>query len=267
MIFSKNIKLLRKRRKRTQDDVAFTLEMKRSTYSGYENEVAQPGIDALIAISNYFNISIDTLLKVDLSVLSESQLRQIELGYDTFFKGSEIRVLATTVNSENEENIEMVNETAKAGYTLGYADPEYIKRLPVFTLPFLSHNKKYRSFQISGDSMHPIPDGAFVIGEFVQNWYSLKDGDACIVITREDGIVFKCVENKIKNLGKLGLYSLNPLYEPFHIEASEVTEIWKFVNYFSNEMPDPIPAEKEVINTIASIKQDLCEIKQKLNID
>ena len=73
-IFASNIKLLRKRRGRTQDDVAFALDMKRSTLSGYENEVAQPGIDALLSFSKYYGISVDTLLKVDLSKLSQSEL-------------------------------------------------------------------------------------------------------------------------------------------------------------------------------------------------
>ena len=37
MYFTSNIKFLRKRRGRTQDDVAFALNLKRSTLSGYEN--------------------------------------------------------------------------------------------------------------------------------------------------------------------------------------------------------------------------------------
>ena len=43
MYFTSNIKFLRKRRGRTQDDVAVALNLKRSTLSGYENGVAQPG--------------------------------------------------------------------------------------------------------------------------------------------------------------------------------------------------------------------------------
>ena len=66
MYFTSNIKFLRKRRGRTQDDVAVALNMKRSTLSGYENGVAQPGIDTLVAFSGYFNLSIDTLLKIDI---------------------------------------------------------------------------------------------------------------------------------------------------------------------------------------------------------
>ena len=48
MYFDSNIKLLRKRRKRTQDEVAVQLKMKRSTLSGYENRVAQPGVEVLV---------------------------------------------------------------------------------------------------------------------------------------------------------------------------------------------------------------------------
>jgi transcriptional regulator with XRE-family HTH domain len=51
MYFGPNIKFIRKRQGRTQDDVAVALEMKRSTLSGYENSIAQPGMDALIRFS------------------------------------------------------------------------------------------------------------------------------------------------------------------------------------------------------------------------
>ena len=74
MYFSSNIKLLRKRRGRTQDDVAHALNMKRPTLSGYENNVAEPGIEALMAFSKYYNIAIDTLIRIDLAGLAESQL-------------------------------------------------------------------------------------------------------------------------------------------------------------------------------------------------
>lgn len=82
MCLSSNIKILRKRMKRTQDEVACALHLRRSTYSGYENDIAQPGIDTLISLSEYFSVSIDSLVKRDLSKLGELELRQIERGYD-----------------------------------------------------------------------------------------------------------------------------------------------------------------------------------------
>ena len=267
MYFTSNIKFLRKRRDRTQDDVAVALNLKRSTLSGYENGVAQPGIDILVSFSGYFNMSIDTLLKIDMTRLSESQLGELERGYDAYVKGSNLRVLTTTVNSENRENIELVAEKAKAGYTTGYADPEYIGELPVFSLPFLSDKKKYRTFQLKGDSMLPIPDGSWVTGEFLQDWMNIKTGKAYIVFTLNDGIVFKILENNISKDGKLVLFSLNPLYEPYEVHINEVKEIWRFVNYISNELPEPVLPEKQIFQSIALMKTDLERIKAKLGTD
>ena len=267
MYFTSNIKFLRKRKGRTQDDVAVALNLKRSTLSGYENGVAQPGIDSLVSFSGYFNMSIDTLLKVDISKLSESQLGELERGYDAYIKGSNLRVLSTTIGADNIENIELVPEKAKAGYTTGYADPEFIGELPRFRLPFLSDNRKYRTFQLKGDSMFPVPDGSWVTGEFVQDWREIINGKAYIIFTVNDGIVFKVVENNLKTDGKLVLYSLNPVYEPYEVHINEVKEIWKFVNYISSELPDPVIPEKQLIQAVATIKNDLERIKAKIGTD
>lgn len=263
-IFASNIKLLRKRRGRTQDDVAFALDMKRSTLSGYENEVAQPGIEALLQLSNYYGVSVDTLLKIDLSGLRESELSQLERGYDIFITGSKIRVLATTVDSGNNENVELVNQKASAGYRTGFADPEYIKVLPTFHMPFLSKEKKYRTFQINGDSMLPIPDGSWVTGEFVQNWNLIRDGQPYIILTLNDGIMFKVVFNLIRTESRLSLHSLNPLYEPYDVEIKDVREVWKFVHYISSAMPEPNLPKEDLTATVAALKKDMEKLKKQV---
>ena len=265
MYFDSNIKLLRKRRNLTQDEVAEQLSIKRSTLSGYENRVAQPGLDVLLLFSSYYKISVDTILKVDLGRLSETQLRQLEHGEDVFLKGGNLRILASTVDAENQENIELVPVKAQAGYTSGFADPEYISDLQVFQLPFLSDEKKYRTFQLQGDSMLPIPEKAWVTGEYVLDWQGIKTGEACVVLTLDSGIVFKVVENLIEKEGKVILYSLNPLYEPYEVHVSEIREIWKFVHFISHEIPDPVLPENQLVRTVAGLKQDLDRIKLNLN--
>ena len=269
MYFNSNIKFLRKHRGRTQDDVAFALDMKRSTLSGYENGVAEPSIDTLVAFSKYFNIAIDTLVKVDLSTFSEGQLSQLERGFDVHLKGSNLRVLATTVTPDNNENIELVTEKAKAGYATGFADPEYIKVLPTFSMPFLSRERKYRTFQISGDSMLPIPDGSYVTGEYVLDWTYIRTGQPYIILTQDDGIVFKIAENKIEEDGKLTLSSLNPLYHPFDLPAADIKEVWKFVHYISAEMPQQNEnrlREDQLLKTVQELQKKVEEIQLKLNL-
>lgn len=265
MYFSSNIKLLRRRRGITQDEVANHLAIKRSTLSGYENNVAEPGVEELLAFSDFYHISVDTLIKMDLSQLSESQLAEIVTGTDIYLKGNNLRVLATTMDKEGIENIEMVPEKAKAGYTTGFADPEYISSLPRFQLPFLSKNRKYRAFQVSGDSMLPIPDGSWVTGEFVQDWTAIRSNLAYIILTMQDGIVFKIVENNIMNNGTLILHSMNPAYLPYSLHVSEIREIWRFVNYFCADLPEPNFYPENLIKTIENLRTDVEILKKKIN--
>ena len=262
MYVQSNIKYLRKRRGRTQDEVAGFLGMKRSTYAGYENGVAEPGISELRLFSDYFRISMDTLVRMDLETLSESQISQLEGGLDLYIKGSGLRILASTVDRTNRDNIELVTEPAKAGYKRGYADPEFIRELPVFQLPFLSPERKYRTFQISGDSMKPIPDGAYVTAEFSENWEYLRNGDPCVILTKDEGLVFKLVEKDFRN-HRFILHSLNREYESYSVAVEDIAEIWKFIHYISSEMPDQLPPEQELFHAIANLRRDVDKLKEE----
>jgi len=152
--------------------LADSLNMKRSSINNYESGIAVPLIPVMIALSDLSHFSVDALLRVELALLHENQLQLIARGSDVFVRGSDIIILATTVDSQNQDSIELVSTKARAGYTTGYFDPEYISGLPVFQLPFLSREKKYRTFQVSGDSMLPIPDQSWITGEFLEDYYS-----------------------------------------------------------------------------------------------
>lgn len=264
MLFGKNIKLLRKRKKRSQEDVAQEIKIKRSTYSGYENGTSEPSFDTLVKLSNYFRVSIDKLLKIDLNALSEMYLSQLEKGFDIDITGKHLRILATTVNNDDYENIELVPIKAKAGYTNGFADPDFIKVLPTFQLPFLDKNKKYRTFQINGDSMPPVSNGSYVTGEYLQNWNMIKDGLPYIVVTKDDGAVFKMVYNQVAEKQSLQLCSTNPAYEPYNVHVNDVLEIWKFINYISNDLPEPNLNNSNVSATMMNLQREVKEIKNTL---
>lgn len=255
--FSRNIKLLRNRKGRTQEEVAAATGLKRTTVNALENSISQPSVKQLQLFSKYFGMAIDTLINIDLSLLSDSQFTELRNGFDVFIRGTNLRVIATTVDQNNLDNIEFVNEKAKAGYATRFADPEYIGNLPVFQLPFLSHEKKYRAFSISGDSMLPIPDGSVVVGEFLQDYFDIKDGNACIVVTRDEGILFKIVENRLQSDKSLLLISLNQEYQPFELNAMEIMEVWKFTCYFTTEIPEPETDIRKILNTVNELKAEI----------
>jgi len=264
MYLASNLKFLRKRKRLTQDDVSKLLEINRSTLNGYEQNISRPGIEGLILLSDFFGISIDSLIRVDLKILSESLISQMEKGSDPFIRGTKLRILSTTVDRKNQENIEMVPEKAKAGYTTGFADPEFITDLPVYQLPIVSSNKKFRSFQISGDSMLPIPEGTWITGEFIQDWSLIKTGTACIILTLNDGIVFKIIETKPDEPGIFKAISLNPLYMPYDIRYPDIREIWRFNHLISLSLPENKSGNLEVISLLADLKDEIGQLKRKL---
>ena len=261
MEIGKNLKLLRKRLKKSQEEVATELKLTRSSYSGYENNVAQPNLESLILFSDYYKVSIDELVRKDLESYKESDWTKIDQGLHTDVKGQKLRVLTSMVDSQNEDLIELIPVKASAGYTSGYADPDYLKVLPTFHLPFLSRDRKYRSFPIKGDSMPPVVEGSYVVAEFVQNWMSIRNGTPCIVVTKDDGIVFKVVHNLMSSEQSFRLCSTNPFYEPYQVHANNILEIWKFVNYISPELPDVRMDDNDLTKTLKSLQKEVHELK------
>lgn len=265
--FATNIKLLRKRKKQSQEEMAKVLQISRSAYNSYENGGIEPNFTCLVNIAAHFSINISELLAADLSKLTERNLDNMAKGTSEMnISGKNLRILATTVNQENENNIELVPMHARAGYTNGYSDPEFIKVLPAFNLPFLSEKKKYRTFPIKGDSMPPVKNGAFVTGEFLENWHLIQNGFPYIIVTKEDGIVFKTVYHELKNKPQLLLCSSNPAYEPYEVDIAEVLEVWKFVNYINHEFEAESMQNAAITNALLSLKKDISSIKIAVNV-
>lgn len=265
--FGTNLKLLRKRQARSQADLSRSLGLTRSSLSAYEVATAEPNFDTLMRISSFFDVPIDIFLKENLMEFSELRLTNLENGFDVDVSGKKLRVLTTTVDQDEEENIELIPMAAKAGYTRGHSDPDYIKVLPTFQLPFLSKDRKYRTFPISGDSMPPVSDGSFVVGEFVQNWNYIKDAFPYIVVTKDDGIVFKILYNQLKDKKGFLLCSTNPLYEPYEVPVSEIMEIWKFTNYISSDLPEPNLSRDSLSETILNLQKEVSLMRNEFKKD
>lgn len=65
MILGKRIKEEREKKNLTQDQLAQTLNISRQAISKWELGTAYPDIERLITLSNFFDISLDNLIKGD----------------------------------------------------------------------------------------------------------------------------------------------------------------------------------------------------------
>lgn len=260
MHLSKNLKYLREQNNRqSQENLANALGITRSAVSSYEDGRAEPKLVVMNRIAQYFKITLDQLLNVDLSRGFDSIKERKDTQH--YASAENMRVLTITVDENDNENIELVPEKAAAGYTIGYTDANYLKDLPKYQLPFLPKGRTYRAFEITGDSMLPLLPNSIVIGEYVEDWSSLKDGAVCIVVSKNDGVVLKKIYNKIEARGTFLLKSTNVAYRPYEVFADEVLEIWQFAAYISRDFPEESSSVGDLRKAFARLEDEFREIK------
>lgn len=251
-LFSDNLRYLRGKRELSQQKVADALKISRGQYQKYEDGVSEAPYPILIRMSRYYDVTTDLLLTADLTKVTLEHLMAI---------GQNRMLLPITVDSANNDRIEVVTQTAKAGYRSGYADPEFIGNLPQIALPFLGPGK-HRAFPVEGDSMPPHENGSLIVARYVEKLGDILDGKTYIIVTKDDGIVYKRLNKNGKN--SLLLQSDNSYYEPYTVKASDVLEVWEYVcNIGRNDHKSEISTD-QVTALLRELRTELREVKSRI---
>jgi phage repressor protein C with HTH and peptisase S24 domain len=153
---------------------------------------------------------------------------------------------------------------AAAGYLAGYGDPEFLDELNTFTLPMLAPGN-YRAFEIVGDSMLPTQSGSVIVGEKVSDTEEVKSNQTYVVVSRNEGIVYKRVmkNNKLKN--KLTLISDNTAYQPYNVNTEDVIELWRAQMIISKANMQQRWDVNQLANLVSNLQEQVSVIKKKMN--
>ncbi len=233
-MLSKNLKYLRQKNKISQQGLSDALGIPRTTLGDYERGKTEPNIAMLIRMGDFFDVNVDELVKQDMSHSDYEVLRT-----------KVMKVLAITVDEENEGNIELVDTKAEAGYLDSYHNPEYIKELPRIKFPNIPSGT-FRAFEIQGDSMLPVEPGSVVIASYVESLDEVKEDKTYIVISKSEGLVYKRIRKDDKE-NKLVLVSDNDLYLPYELAFQDVDEIWQYYAHISfSDQKKSVPTKLEV---------------------
>ena len=244
---NKNLKYLRKLRGWTQEEFAQKLRIKRSLLGAYEEERAEPRIDILEAVADMFKLTLDDLLRRDVSdnktsYLSRRRAQKMAAG---------------------RADIPFVPVKAAAGYLAGYSDPEFIDELNTFTLPMLSGGD-YRAFEIVGDSMMPTPSGSVIVGEKVQSIEDVKSNNTYVVVSKTDGIVYKRVLKNNRQKNKFTLVSDNPTYQPYNVNADEILELWQAQMVISKANTQQRWDVNNLANLVSNLQEQVSVLKKRM---
>ena len=247
-VANKNLKYLRKLRGWTQEEFAQKLGIKRSLLGAYEEERADPRIDILEIVADMFKLTLDDLLRKDVSDTKTNYVA---------------RRRAQKLGNARVE-IPFVPVKAAAGYLNGYGDPEFIDELNTFTLPMMSGGD-YRAFEILGDSMMPTPSGSVIVGEKIQNLDDVKSNQTYIVVSKSDGIVYKRIMKNNRQKNKLTLVSDNPAYQPYQVNAEDVMEVWQAQMIISKANTQQRWDVNQLAGLVNNLQQQVTSLKKRMN--
>lgn len=245
---NQNMKYLRKLRGFTQDEFAQKIGIKRSLVGAYEEERAEPNYEVLETVSDLFKVSIDDLLRKDLSETKGSYLS----------KRRQMKMLA------DSNIIHFVPVKAAAGYLNGYADPEFLDELNTFTLPMLTSGS-YRAFEIVGDSMLPTSSGSVIVAEKVESLDDVKNNNAYIVLSRSEGVVYKRVLKSNRSKNKITLVSDNPAYQPYQVNTEDVLEFWSAQLVIGKVAQGQRWDVTNLASMVSNLQDQVNNLKKKMN--
>ena len=132
-----------------------------------------------------------------------------------------------TVDSEDRDNMVLVNAKAAAGYPQNIADTSWYQQLPAFDMPIPEfRNATYRGFQVEGDSMLPnLQPGEWVLAKGIEHIDHVSANKMYVVVL-QDSVMVKKIEKR-PNSNNITLVSLNETYPPYDIKPFQVQEIWE----------------------------------------
>lgn len=245
-----NLKYLRKLRGWTQEEFSNKLGIKRSLIGAYEEERADPRLEVLEIIADIFKLTLDELLLKDLSNTGNSYLA----------KRRQQKMMTAERNL-----IHFVPVKAAAGYLAGYADSEFIDELNTFTLPMLAGGQ-YRAFEIIGESMMPTPSGSIIVGEKIENNPDeIKSNQPYIVVSRNEGIVYKRIVKNNRQKNKFTLVSDNPQYQPYQVNAEDIVELWHAQMVLSKLSQQQRWDVDSLANMVSNLQSQVSNMKKKMN--
>ncbi|RNL84089.1 hypothetical protein ED312_14190 [Sinomicrobium pectinilyticum] len=120
-------------------------------------------------------------------------------------------------------------------YVSNYQKEEFLDKMPKCCLPFSFTNPDTRAFQMAGVSMAPtLKEGAFVIGEKINDRNQIEDNTVCILVSKLRGIHINRVMKDAGNPYILNLLNDNENFSNnIVMPVEEITEAWRVTSTLS----------------------------------
>ncbi|MCG8307757.1 MAG: helix-turn-helix domain-containing protein [Cytophagales bacterium] len=242
-IIGKNIRKIRTVKKLSQAAFAEIFNLARPSVGAYEEERAEPKLETVIQIANYFGISIDSLLTKELTI---NDLYNFNVHLEEDVKGNE-PIEKKAEFGENFIKSVFVPGDKQLEYIVHINNRDFISSLPKVLLP-KHHDKNVRAFEMTTDDMHDnfhgLNLGDLVFGKKMNAPYRFSKNDLNIIITRDKIFIRRVKPGK----DHLDLIPDNSNFNPIEISKGEVIEAWEVIGYFSRKIEAPTLISERIMH-------------------
>lgn len=230
-----NIKKIRSAKKLSQTDFATIFSLSRGSVGAYEEGRAEPKIDTIIQIANYFGLSIDLLLNKELTV-------------NELFSFNILNEMLNEVHQFNEKptatyrkgGIGLVEIDKYAEYIVNRSNKDFIANLSYIELP-IKLKGTMRAFELNGSEMeyhqNGLHHGDILLCQLSPDFVASVEIGKVYVIVDHKGIIVRRLD--LHTQDKLVFISDDPNYKSLTLPIKKIAELWEVSGVFSTYLNPP----------------------------
>lgn len=252
----RNIKKIRTAKRLSQANFADIFNITRGSIGAYEEGRAEPKIDTIIQIANYFGISIDLLLNKELSV---SELYSFDILTRKLDEAHHFQKKPEPAYRKG--GIGLVRLDQYVEYMVNHSNKDFLTKLPYIELP-INFKGTTRAFELNGSEMEYQQNGLHhsdillcILSDIEKD---LREGSIYVVVYSE-GILTRRLQST--NEHSLLMASDDPNYSTIEIPITDIKEIWLVKGVYSTYLNPPKFLEEKLMR----LEKRIADIESKLD--
>lgn len=266
----KNIKRIRTVKKLSQAQFAELFKLARPSVGAYEEGRSEPKIDTILSIAHHFGISVDALLRKELSVNELYSLDILKGEFDptrlppALGNGSKDEQLPLKPEVQASPGLPVIYQDNQLEYIVNLHSRDFLNALPRILLP--EHpGKTNRVFQHSGHAML-TSGGGLHEGDLVttvqvpqERWQKLEEQKLFVVVSPKNISIRRFRGWKDK---ESQWQADNPEVEAIALKKEEILEIWQVTGHWSTYLEQPNMLEHKMLSLEHKLKEVMLRVEE-----
>jgi transcriptional regulator with XRE-family HTH domain len=253
----KNIRKIRTVKKLSQASFAEIFNLARPSVGAYEEGRAEPKIDTVIQIANYFGLSTDALLTRDLTI--NELYRFDSLKTKKSIKGN--NKSSKPDLQKKQFNTVFVSSQQSWEYINNFKNADFLDTLPHHHIPKV-RSARALAFEMPDESMSYDYAGIhkedyLICDKQIDKVNSMTDGYVYVLVTKENILV-----RRLKTKGeKIRFSADHPDTPDLEVARKEIQEIWEASSVLTQNLYPPV----KINERISFLEGKLDDMASRLN--